>query len=108
MFCNQNQEKETVMEQEIYITIRFNLATGKGGLDEIIYKLKELRGPLILKILEQILRGYDNFISKRLSRTDICPSVMSRVKYRFDHLCFDLFQSTNADCTPNSLQMTRH
>jgi len=40
------------MEQEIYITLRFNLATGKVGLNEIVYKLKELRDPLMLKILE--------------------------------------------------------
>lgn len=26
------------MEQEIYITLRFNLATGKVGLNEIVYK----------------------------------------------------------------------
>ena len=62
------------MEQEIHITLRFNLATGKVGLNEIIYKLKQLRDPLMLKILESILRGYDDIISDRLSRTDIYPS----------------------------------
>jgi hypothetical protein len=62
------------MEQKIHITLRFNLATGKVGLNEIIYKLKELRDPLMLKILEQLLRGYDDLISERLSRTDIYPS----------------------------------
>jgi len=62
------------MEQEIHITLRFNLATGKVGLNEIVYKLKELQDPLMLKILEEILRGYDNLISERLSRTDIYPS----------------------------------
>jgi len=62
------------MEQEIHITLRFKLATGKVGLNEIVYKLKELRNHLMLKILEQILIGYDNFISERLSRTDIYPS----------------------------------
>jgi hypothetical protein len=39
-FGNKNQEKETVMEQEIHITLRLNLATGKVGLNEIVYKLK--------------------------------------------------------------------
>jgi hypothetical protein len=34
------------MEQEIHITLRFNLANGKVGLNEIVYKLKELRYPL--------------------------------------------------------------
>ena len=59
------------MKQEIHITLRFNLATGKVGLNEIIYKLKELQGPLMLKILEELLMGYDDLICERLSRTDI-------------------------------------
>ncbi len=62
------------MEQEIHITLRFNLATGKANLNEIVYELKELRDPLMLKILEQILRGYDDLISERLSQTKIYPS----------------------------------
>jgi hypothetical protein len=49
------------MEQEIHITLRFNLATGKVGLNEIVYKLKELI-------------SYDDLISECLSRTDIYPS----------------------------------
>jgi len=28
------------MEQEIYITLRFNLATGKANLNEIVYSFK--------------------------------------------------------------------
>ncbi len=62
------------MEQEIHITLRFNLAIGKVGLNEIIYRLKELRDPLMLRILEQILIGYDNLISERLSQTKVYPS----------------------------------
>jgi len=62
------------MEQEIHITLRFNLATGKVNLNEIVYKLKELQNPIMLKILEQILRGYDDLILERLSRTDLYPS----------------------------------
>ena len=62
------------MEQGICITLRFNLATGKVGLNEIVYKLKKLRDPLMLKILEQVLMSYDDLISERLSRTDIYPS----------------------------------
>ncbi|UCF55760.1 MAG: hypothetical protein JSW15_06460 [Deltaproteobacteria bacterium] len=62
------------MEQEIHITLRFNPATGKVGLNEIVYKLKELTDPLVLKILEQILMSYDDFISERLSQTNIYPS----------------------------------
>ena len=45
----QNQEKETVMGQEIDITLRFNLAPGKVVVNEIVYRLKELRDPLMLK-----------------------------------------------------------
>ena len=62
------------MEQEIHITLRFNLATGKVNLNEIVYELKELRDPLMLKTLEQILRGYDDLSSERLSQTKIYPS----------------------------------
>jgi len=62
------------MEQEIHITLRFNLATGKVNLNEIVYKLKELQNPLMLLILEVILRGYDDLISERLSQTKIYPS----------------------------------
>ncbi len=62
------------MEQEIYITLRYNMAIGKVNLNEIVYKLKELRDPLILQILEQVLKKYDDLIAERLSRTDIYPS----------------------------------
>ena len=62
------------MEQEIHITLRFNLAIGKVNLNEIVYKLKELQNPMMLKILEQILKGYDDLIMERLSRTDLYPS----------------------------------
>jgi hypothetical protein len=62
------------MEQEIHITLRFNLATGKVNLNEIVYRLKELQNPLMLRILETILRGYDDLISERLSQTKTCPS----------------------------------
>ena len=62
------------MEQEIHITLRFNLAIGKVGLNEIIYRLKELRDSLMLRILEQILMGYDDLISERLRQTKIYPS----------------------------------
>ena len=62
------------MEQEIHITLRFHLATGKANLNEIIYRLKEIRDPLMLRILEQVLRGYDDLISERLSQTRIYPS----------------------------------
>ena len=62
------------MEQQIHITLRYNLAIGNGNLNEIVYRLKELRDPLMLSILEQILREYDDLIAQRLSRTDIYGS----------------------------------
>ena len=62
------------MEQEIDITLRFDLATGKVNLNEIVYRLKELQAPLLLGILRSILMGYDDIISNRLRRTDIYPS----------------------------------
>ena len=62
------------MKQEIHITLQFDLATGKVGLNEIVYELKELRDPLMLKILEQVLMSYDDLIAERLSRTDIYPN----------------------------------
>jgi hypothetical protein len=62
------------MEHKIHITLRYNMAIGKVNLNEIIYKLKELRDPLILQILEHILRSYDDIIAERLSRTDLYPS----------------------------------
>ena len=57
------------MKQEIHITLRFDLATGKVTLNEIVYRLKQLRDPLMAKILEQILTGYDDLICERLSGT---------------------------------------
>ena len=62
------------MEQQIHITLRFDLAIGKVHLNEIVYRLNELQNPLMLEILKSILMGYDDIISERLSRTDIYPS----------------------------------
>jgi hypothetical protein len=62
------------MEQQIHITLRFDLAIGKVNLNEIVYRLNELQNPLMLEILENILMGYDDIISERLSQTDIYPS----------------------------------
>ena len=62
------------MEQQIHITLRFDLAIGKVNLNEIVYRLNELQNPLMLEILKTILMGYDDIISERLSRTHIYPS----------------------------------
>ncbi len=62
-----------MVEQEIHITLQFSLAIGRVGLNEIVYRLKELRDPLMLKVLEQVLMSYDDLISERLRHTEIYP-----------------------------------
>ena len=62
------------MKREITITLRYDLAIGKVNLNEIVYRLKQLRDPLMLQILEEILKGYDDLISERLSQTKVYPS----------------------------------
>jgi hypothetical protein len=58
------------MEQQIHITLCFQLATGKVNLNEIVYRLQQLRDPLMLRVLEHILRSYDDLVSERLSNHD--------------------------------------
>jgi hypothetical protein len=62
------------MEQEIHITLRYSLAIGNVSLNEIVYRLKELRDALMLRVLEEVLQTYDDLIAQRLSRTDLYPS----------------------------------
>ncbi len=64
------------MEQQIHITLWFHLATGKVNLNEIVYRLQELKNPLMQIVLEKILLNYDDLIAERLSpqRGIICPS----------------------------------
>ena len=62
------------MEQEIHITLRYSLATGQVGLNEIVYRLQELRDELMLRVLEEILKAYDALIVERLRHTEIYPS----------------------------------
>jgi hypothetical protein len=62
------------MEQEIHITLRYNLAIGNVTLNEIVYRLKELRYALMLRVLEEVLQTYDDLIAQRLSRTDMYSS----------------------------------
>ncbi len=66
------------MEQQIHITLQFHLATGKVNLNEIVYRLQELKNPLMLLILEKILRSYDDLISERLSTVQSNPPSKAR------------------------------
>ena len=58
-----------MVEQEIHIALRFRLATGKVTLNEIVYRLQELKDPLMVRILEVILVGYDDLVCERLSES---------------------------------------
>jgi hypothetical protein len=66
------------MEQEINIALRYKLAIGDVTLNEIVFRLKELRDHLMIQILERILRSYDDLICERLSQTGIYPSKARR------------------------------
>ena len=66
------------MKRHISITCDFDLAIGKVNLNEIVYKLKELKDSLMLRILEQILMSYDDLIMDRLTQTQIYPSKMRK------------------------------
>lgn len=57
------------MKRCVSITCDFDLAIGKVKLNEIVYKLKEIRDSLMLRILKQILMSYDDLIMNRLTRT---------------------------------------
>jgi hypothetical protein len=62
------------MEYQIDITLGADLAIGKVNLNEIIYRLKDIQNPLMLKIVEVLLREYDELISELLSQTKVYPS----------------------------------
>ena len=55
------------MNQQIHITLDFELATGKVTLNEIVYRLEQLKNPLMLEVLKTILTSYDDLIAQRLS-----------------------------------------
>jgi hypothetical protein len=57
------------MVKNIYITLEYDIAIGKVSLNEIVYRLKEIRDELMLWILEEILRNLDDEISDRLTRS---------------------------------------
>ncbi len=55
-----------MMNREITITLNYRLTRGKVNLNEIVYRLKELRDPLMLKLLTEILKNYDDLIVEHL------------------------------------------
>lgn len=57
------------MKRYVNITLQFDLAIGSVNLNEIVFQLKEIQNPLMLKILESILMSYDELICERLSNT---------------------------------------
>ena len=68
------------MEQQIHITLQFELATGKVNLNEIVYCLEQLKDTVMLEILKTILTSYDDLIAQRLSHHGgvIPPSKMRK------------------------------
>jgi hypothetical protein len=82
------------MKRCVSITCDFDLAIGKVNLDEIVYRLKELRDSLMLRMLKEILVAYDDLIMDRLTQTKVYPSKMRKGLGR--HVCKD-------DITPLSL-----
>jgi len=55
------------LNQEIIISLQFDLSIGEVNLNEIVYRLKELNNSLMLGILEKVLTSYDTVITDRLS-----------------------------------------
>jgi hypothetical protein len=63
-----------MLKQAITISLEFEIVIGKVNLNEITYKLREIQNPLMLEILENILKWYDDLIAERLSQTRVYPS----------------------------------
>ncbi len=66
------------MKRKINISLQFDLAIGDVNLNEIVYQLKEIQNPLMIKVLESVLMSYDDLISERLSDTKTYPSSKRR------------------------------
>jgi hypothetical protein len=68
------------MEQQVHITLQFEIATGKVNLNEIVYRLDQIKNTVMLEVLKAILANYDDLIAQRLSRQGgvITPSKMRK------------------------------
>jgi len=61
------------MKRCVSITCDFDLAIGKVNLNEIVYRLNEIKDSLMLGILKEILAAYDDLISERLAGRRFTP-----------------------------------
>ena len=52
------------MKREITITLRYDPAIGNVNLNERVFELKQHRDPLMLQIVEEILKNYDDLMRK--------------------------------------------
>lgn len=66
------------MEREIHITLRYDLAIGDVNLNEIVYRLNELKHLLMRRITAKVIQDYDDLNVERLTRTEIYPSKSRR------------------------------
>jgi hypothetical protein len=66
------------MEGEIHITLRYDLAIGDVNLNEIVYRLNELKHLLMRRITAKVIQDYDDLNVERLTRTEIYPSKSRR------------------------------
>lgn len=51
--------------REVHIALRYSLTMGQCGLNEIVYRLKEIQDQLMLQLLGAILRDLDEAIAER-------------------------------------------
>jgi hypothetical protein len=65
-----------VITKNIDISLQFDLATGKVNLNEIVFRIKELKDQIMLALLKNILMFYDDLINERLRETKIYPKKM--------------------------------
>jgi 2'-5' RNA ligase len=54
------ERRETVMKQQIHITLQFDFAIGKVNLNEIVYRLEQLKDPMMIEILKTIVKSYSS------------------------------------------------
>lgn len=58
------------MQQSIITIIGYELTIGEVGLNEIVFKLKEIRDKIMLAILGEILKKYEDIVVEQLTGDD--------------------------------------